>query len=457
MSTKVFRDPIYTLISFDKRYEEVIINIINLPIFQRLRRIKQLGFSEYTFPTANHNRLAHSIGVAFLVGKIFDSLNLPDDKALFSIGEIELNKKQLRLVLCLAGLLHDIGHGPFSHAFEKLLPDGISHEQITVELIKNSEIREEIESCDLFKDIRGSIVKIITDILKGEIDKSHYWLKELISSQLDADRMDYLLRDAYMCGVPYASFDLKWLINNLEIMEIPQEDKRWGLVVNAEKGLYAAESFIISRYHMYEQIYFHKTTRAFEQLLSKIFERVKFLINKEKDSTDRLFFDDNLIRFIKNPLANLSLFVYFDDYYLMTLFNLWSNSDDEILSELCRDVLHRNPPKMIAEFSLSEMPSGDKYLEFRDRIRKKIGEEKEKYFYFEDDYKNVPYKDSYLLGETSPEKSEHIWVTYKGKIKDLAEDSPVLKTLRNTELKKRRFYLCRCYFERYGSELSWRD
>jgi len=234
---KVFRDPIYNLISFDKEYEQPIIEIVDTPEFQRLRRIRQLGFSNYTFPTAVHDRFSHSIGVSYAVGILFDNLNVSEKITIPTLDdsgnktEIKINKKNYRLFLMLAGLLHDIGHGPFSHAFEKIIK--IDHEEMSKKIIENSRITDIISRIEHSEVLKKYTKKWIIEIIDGTFEPT--WIKELISSQLDADRIDYLLRDAYMCGVTYASFDIKWLFQHMEIDKIKSENGRDGLVVNAKK------------------------------------------------------------------------------------------------------------------------------------------------------------------------------------------------------------------------------
>ncbi len=443
---KVFRDPIYSLISFDKKEDKPIIEIINTPEFQRLRRIRQLGFSSYTFPTSTHDRFSHSLGVAFLVGEMFENLNVPKEINVTKPDgdEIEIKKEQLKLLLKLAGLLHDIGHGPFSHAFEKVT--SIDHEEMSIRIIEN----ENGNIFPILKNMEYDVLKEyavdwIKEILRGTF--SPIWAKELISSQLDADRMDYLLRDAYMCGVNYASFDLKWLFLNLEIGEIKPEDGRLGLLINAKKGIHAVESFIISRYHMYEQVYFHKTTRGFEVLTQKIFERLKYLIN---EGVDVPFINNNLPDFIQDN-KNIEAYLSLDDFNIFTHFNHWiKNSKDDILKSLCESVIYRQPYKMIREVENRELFGRTDYRKISSIFE---NDEIENYFYFEDQYLNVAYKDTYLLGEKTAEKAEHIWLKYQnGELKEFAEVSPIINSLRNNELRKRRAYLHRDFLKKAKKE-----
>lgn len=438
---KVFRDPIYNLISFNKKEDEPIVKIINSPEFQRLRRIRQLGLSSYTFPTSTHDRFSHSLGVAFLVGEMFDNLKVPEKiKVLTPDGDdVELDKKQLRLLLKLAGLLHDIGHGPFSHAFEKITD--VDHEEMSIRIIsnENGNILPVLQSID-DEILKKYSVDWIKDILNGSFEP--IWAKELISSQLDADRIDYLLRDAYMCGVNYASFDIKWLFQNIEIGEIKTENNRKGLLINAKKGIHAVEAFIVSRYHMYEQVYFHKTTRGFEVITQKIFERLKELIDKNNSPN---FLNKNIPNFIADN-NNISAYLALDDFSLFTHFNHWAeNSNDSILKLLSKSLIYRQPYKMFKEVENDELFNRDEY--------KKISEvfddlEKENYFYFDDQYLNVAYKDNYLLGKKEAERAEHIWLKYSnGNLKEFSEVSPIISSLKNNELRKRRAYIHRDYLE----------
>lgn len=441
---KVFRDPIYNLISFDKKEDEPILKIINTAEFQRLRRIRQLGLSSYTYPTAVHDRFSHSLGVTYIVGVLFDSLNTPDSIDVTSPtgDEIKLTGKQLRLLIQLAGLLHDIGHGPFSHAFEKITD--VNHEEMSKRIILNKEgniyqILTSIEDETLAKYSPNWIVEIITGTFEP------IWARELISSQLDADRIDYLLRDAYMCGVNYASFDIKWLFQNIEIGKIENEGNRLGLIINGKKGIHAVEAFIVSRYHMYEQVYFHKTTRGFEIITQKIFERLKSLLSKTEIENKLFFIDDHLLSFLEDN-NNLDAYLGLDDFCLYTHFNRWTTCDDEILSILCKSLIMRQPYKMFKEVENDSLMEYDTRSKI-DNYFKEKGKEGN-YFYFEDKYRNVAYKDDYLLGKSNSENASHIWLKVSGgKLKEFAEASPIVQSLKNKELLKRRGYIHRDYYK----------
>lgn len=437
---KVFRDPIFKLISFHKVKEKTIIDLINAPEIQRLKRIRQLGFTYYTFPTGVHDRFSHSLGVSFLAGRMIEALNLNElitiDNSVKG-GKVQITKDQLKLLVQIAGLLHDIGHGPFSHAFEKI--SGTNHEDLTVEIIKTpgtgvnrilGQITDEL--------LRTNIINWLIDIYKGVFTPS--WIKEIISSQLDADRLDYLLRDAYMCGVKYAAFDLEWLLSNLELNEIRSVNDQnvLRLSINGEKGIHSVESFIVSRYHMYEQVYYHKTTRGFEKLLQKIFERAQEL---QRTGKSQLSIDPTFDRFIKEK--KIFDFLILDDFYMLTLINLWArSSEDEILKNICRFLIDREPYKMFKAVSNKQLFTKEHYNKIEDILKEKV-----QYYFFEDDYKDNPYKDTYLLGKSSPEKAEQIWLkNKKGEMVELSTASPIIKSITNEDFNKYRAYIHRDYY-----------
>ncbi len=441
---KLFRDPIYNFISFDKEKDKVLLELIKTPEFLRLKRIKQLGVSYYTYPSAVHDRFSHSIGVSYLIGLIYDRLNVPQNiNVIDSDGEShEINKDNFKLLLQTAGLLHDIGHGPFSHAFDRIKNLDFKHEKIMINILGRNSIRNIFEKEFQNQFLKQHAVECIKELINNTF--SVRWANEIISSQIDADRIDFLLRDAYMCGVEYVSFDYDWLLYNMRIDNIPSENRE-GLIIDAQKGLHSLESFIISRYHMYEQVYHHKTTSCFVILLKCIITRVRDLINKECLS-DLCIFDNSIVKFLKDQ-SDIDSFLKLDDNYIMTYISLWAEkSSDEILKELSKCFFYRRPYKMIKEIK-GESPFHRSDFDIMNKHFNNDTEKRDCYC-IEDSYITNPYKDEYLLGTKLAAEAEHIWVNLKDNmIVELSEASDLIKALKNYSTKTNRAYVHRDHYE----------
>ena len=446
---KIFRDPIYDLIYFNKEEDAPILEIIDTPEFQRLRRIKQLGLSSYTYTSSNHDRFSHSIGVCFLAGIMIENLNFENAIVKEPDETFTLDKKQVKLLVRLAAILHDIGHGPFSHAFERAIKSKVEkhvsasiqiHEDYSIKILSTGRIKSIIEN---IKDetIRKNGIKWVCDILEGTF-AGPKWVKEIISSQFDADRIDYLLRDAYMCGVKYAAFDWEWIFRNMFIGDIPGNGE--GILIDGSKGTHSLESFIVSRYHMYEQVYFHKTTRGFEAVINSIFKRIGFLLDN-KLLTEKDFLGPYFLNFLSD-YNSIEDYLQLDDYYMISHFHHWSKTNtDPILKDLCRCFVDRQPFKMIKVNTNREedIETGmDEYHKIVKEYESKMGEKFE-YYFLKDSYKDNPYKDTYLLSKAGA--SERIWLSSGGKPKDLAEESTIINALRNKVLAVARIYVHRDY------------
>jgi HD superfamily phosphohydrolase/tRNA A-37 threonylcarbamoyl transferase component Bud32 len=251
------RDPIHGYISFSNLEKK----IIDHPIFQRLRRIKQLSTTYLVYPGATHDRFSHSLGVMHIASLIFDEI-VKKNRATLGWEQEEMLKH--RQMLRLTALLHDIGHAPFSHVGDALFPPTIgNHESMAAYLIKNSRLAELIDEVGR---IHGFNHKEIAGIIEGTLSSEYTLINQIFASQLDADKMDYLLRDSMMSGVSYGKFDLNHLIRSLNISF---EDEIPTLVVE-QMGIHVIEELILARYFMFIQVYFHKTRRAYDKILSKI-------------------------------------------------------------------------------------------------------------------------------------------------------------------------------------------
>jgi HD superfamily phosphohydrolase len=270
---KIIRDPVHDIIAFDDTpCDRLLLALINTAEFQRLRRIKQLGMSELVFPGANHSRFAHSIGVMHTARRFLDRLEK------VSGGKLA---DEYRVAVLTASLLHDVGHGPFSHTFEKI--SGESHEARTLEIIAHSATEVHDRLVKHSKDLPGQLAAFFDEDL-DEASRDAVipsYLTEVVSSQLDADRFDYLLRDSYATGTGCGNFDLNWLIEHLYL---DGEKKRFYL---SHKGLMAAEEYVFARHHMYRTVYFHKTTRAAEVMLRLVLKRYKQLLEEAASPSKR--------------------------------------------------------------------------------------------------------------------------------------------------------------------------
>lgn len=305
---KVFRDPIYGYINVS---HTLISELIDTKEFQRLRRIRQLSGVQMVFHGAEHSRFSHSLGVYAL--------------ALKCLNEVDVLKEQLspyeQMLFLTSALLHDVGHGPYSHAFEHVFMLG--HEVSSTKIIEgNTEINQVLNKHhqDLSKDISSVLLKM----------NKFPIIEQLISSQLDVDRMDYLERDAYYTGASYGRLDKDRILRMLAIKD--------NQVVFKEGAIHAIENYLMSRYHMYWQVYYHPVARSYEIMLEKIYKRILDLYK-----TGKLEQDDYAI-YLKDIIENgFNCEAYFelDDYYVNGLIKRFSHSDDEILRDLCLSFLKR--------------------------------------------------------------------------------------------------------------------
>lgn len=309
---KVFKDPVHRYV---RVRDQVIWDLIATPEFQRLRRIKQLGTTYLTFHGAEHSRFHHSLGVYEIIRRIIKKFN----------NYPEWNEDEDLLCLC-AGLLHDLGHGPFSHSFEKVFD--LDHEMFTQMIILgDTGVNEVLKRVDV--NFPEQVAAVIAKTYENKLVVS------LISSQIDADRMDYLQRDAYFTGVSYGHFDMERI---LRVMR-PANDQ----VVIKSTGMHAVEDYIMSRYQMYWQVYFHPVTRSAEVILTKALNRVKHLYD---ESYAFKLAPTHFIPFFSGEIL-LSDYLKLDETIVQYYFQLWQEEEDPILQDLCKRFMNRRLFKYI--------------------------------------------------------------------------------------------------------------
>lgn len=339
---KVFRDPVHNYIHVQ---HQVILDLINSREVQRLRRIKQLGTSSYTFHGAEHSRFSHSLGVYEITRRICDIFkrNYPIEK----IGKDGWDDSHRIVALC-AALLHDVGHGPYSHTFEHIFHT--DHEALTVAIITSPET----EVFQILNNVEEGFPEKVASVITKTYNNPQ--VVQMISSQIDADRMDYLLRDAYYTGTEYGTFDLTRILRVIRPYE--------GGIAFAMNGMHAVEDYIVSRYQMYVQVYFHSVSRGMEVILEHLLDRAHEL---SQENPEIFAYHSQLLLPFLNQSFTLEDYLKLDDGVLNTYFAQWSDEKDVILSDLAQRFLNRKPLKSVAIDS-SDNPLISKMRELVEKV-----------------------------------------------------------------------------------------
>ncbi|WP_434414651.1 HD domain-containing protein [symbiont of Argiope bruennichi] len=312
------KDPIHNIIKIE---DEIFLELLSTKEIQRMRFIKQLGMAEFVYPSAVHNRFCHSVGVFSLASKIW--------KKFFNK---EKNQNYYLFLSC--AILHDVGHGPFSHTFEYISKNKFLHEEITKKIILDpvSEVNKVLKKYE--KKLNISLIKEIIEVFDKKY--SDKWIVDLLSSDIDIDRIDYLLRDCYFSGAKYGDFDAKWLISSMELKN--------NLLYFNKNAISAIENYLICRYHMYNAVYCHMKVSGYDFLLCKTIERYIFLYKNNFVFKNNYFY---LIFFVKEEF-DLKLFLKLND------FNIWSDiyklveEKDDVLQKLSQGFWYRNFFKVIS-------------------------------------------------------------------------------------------------------------
>jgi HD superfamily phosphohydrolase len=396
---KIINDPIYGFITIPN---SLIYDLIQHPYFQRLRRISQMGMSYLVYPGAHHTRFHHALGCIYIMQKAVQTLQFKG---------VEISKDEEN-ALYIAILLHDIGHGPFSHAMEHSIVEEVHHEELSLLFMEQ-----------LNTEFDGKLALAI-QVFKGEYHRK--FMLQLISSQLDMDRMDYLKRDSFYSGVAEGNINSERLI---QMMNVEND-----VLVIEEKGIYSVEKFLVARRLMYWQAYLHKTSVVAELILTKILKRAKELTQKGivLPCSDSLqFFMQNKISLVDFDKNILEKFSFLDDYDVMGAIKSWQFNEDYVLQNLCRMILNRDLLKIQIT---DDKPNKENLLALKNKYieKTKISEKEADYFVFKGKLKNQAYS----------KLSEPIYIMKKDKtIEDVVEasDQMYLKSL-SKEVTK--YYIC---------------
>lgn len=386
---KIINDPVYGFITID---DELILDLIAHPFYQRLRRIHQMAMAHLVYPGAVHTRLHHSLGAYHLMCCALHELTGKG----FDITAEEQQAAKIAI------LLHDIGHGPFSHALEHVLAEGMHHEEISLLIIK--ELNTQF----------GGKLQMALDIFTNSYHKKY--LYQLVSGQLDVDRMDYLTRDSFFTGVIEGAIGYDRILKMMTIHN--------GELMIEEKGIYSIEKFLVARRLMYWQVYLHKTVLSAEQMLRRIISRARELKAECQEPLQSL---------VNKPLVTISLeeFCAIDDYDVMMAIKVWCNHPDKVLSILCKGIIDRKLLKVkYAAEPFSAALVEEKTLEVADRLGIDIADAGWLVFTGE------------ATSSTYNFENEHIFILFKdGDIKDITEvdDALINENLRG---KVKKYYIC---------------
>jgi HD superfamily phosphohydrolase len=399
---KIINDPVH---GFIKLPTDFIFDLLEHPYLQRLRRIKQLGLTSFVYPGATHTRFQHALGAVHLMSMAIESIRQKNT----SISDEEAE------AVTAAILLHDIGHGPFSHALEESLIAGLTHEDLSIMLMNN-----------LNREFGGRLTMAL-DIFNNNYSKK--FLHQLVSSQLDMDRMDYLMRDSFFAGVAEGTIGTERIIKMLDVVN----DE---LVVEA-KGIYSIEKFLIARRLMYWQVYFHKTVIAAENLLVRVLQRARELALAGND----LFATRSLDYFLRNKLTRENMntgitdtlhnFTSLDDDDIMVSAKSWAGHDDTLLSLLSGNLVHRKLPRV----KISDTPFSD------DQLAKLRAVAAEKFRLGIRECESLVYA-GVITNNAYSIKTDNIRILYNtGEVKDLTQASDIFQVQQLNETKIK-YFLC---------------
>ncbi len=424
---RIIRDPVYDYISIDPE-DHLVWELLCTSEVQRLRDFHQLGMSYLVYPGAVHTRLAHSLGVFHLMKQVVGHLKIEGIKL----------EKQAKEGLLAAALLHDVGHGPFSHVLERKL--GGSHEKWSYKIVTDdrTQVHKILQEHD--------IVEIVASLIDEEGRPDRPWLKHLISSQIDVDRMDYLLRDSCFCGVGYGKFDYYRLIHTMRLGYFPRREAGQSeaekCLIWPEKAKYAIEEYIFARYYMYLAVYFHHTTRGYEKLLEAIWERAVFL-QKEGANLDAA---QSLTPFFGKGEPTVEEYLRLREYHVLAQIEIWSHwpdTKDAVLPDLCRMFLDRKGFKTIElKKELKGFEAVNRLGEVLDYFGKVEGKERHfpKGYIREDETSVVPYQPYLWEEKETQQPKQPILLNCAGNVKEITQELERLRPITKKTEEITRYY-----------------
>lgn len=398
---RIYRDSVHNIIRVGNGSTDgpLLMSLIDTPEFQRLRRVRQLGLAYFAYQSAEHSRFTHSLGALHLATRTLDRLRLR-----YTISDAEYSAVRV------AALLHDVGHGPFSHVIESIL--GFHHEEFSIETV----LSEDTAVGRILNEYSPELAEDVASIIRGDFRRRS--LAQLVSSQLDVDRMDYLLRDSLMTGAKYGIYDLEWIIKSIEINESDDH-----LYISAP-GIYAVEDYLQARYYMFRQVYFHRTLRSAEAVLKVLLGRALVLYRDGGDVWYRA--GTPFEKVLRGQKLTLSEHLALDDSDVLFYIKQWRTSSDRILADLSSRFLDR---RLFKAFDL-DMPA-DEVQTFVDGVKKIVernGLDPE-YYVIEDEAGN---SDHYFYTRSKSDAKDLIYVEHgfaKPSIREISEVSAAVRGL----------------------------
>ncbi|MCI0360962.1 MAG: HD domain-containing protein [Planctomycetaceae bacterium] len=439
MSTKIFRDPLYNYVAIDRDRDDWLLDLIDTAEVQRLRRIRQLGVSHFTYPGADHSRLSHTLGVVHLMQVAWRHI-----ETLERGPDVERAKHPL----LAAAVLHDVGHGPFSHLFEPAL--GIEHEKWSCEILQNpdTEVHQKLTEHDIPVD------QIVALIQKDNHDRPP-WQKTLLSSELDVDRLDYLGRDSFFTGAGYGHFDWYRILNSFALQ---MTDDDFKILVWPEKAMYAIEEYIFSRFYMYNQVYQHKTTRGFEKVIHAAWRRATDLRIDGRDA----WLVREIAEFLDARPPTVKYYLAMEDATLVYQMQVWTRHPDPVLSDLARRFLFRDRLCVLND-PVAEAAVGDERTRWESELARVVGAEDfdANYYMLRDDLKLTiynPYIPEKEEREQDPYNAIMIQPDQGGKPREISTILDRLATVTGVREKRFRYYVpdeCRDKARALAESRNW--